>query len=263
MPRVVALYRYPVKGGTPEACDSLSVLAEGRIAGDRALAFRFAGSGLPETAWSKKYGFAALVNTPALARLNLRFDAASRRLRIALSDDVLADELIDGEGRGRLAAAVERYVLAQPGNPLAGRAERLPLELIGDGVTPRYQDSERGEITLHSRESLAAAAQALGDPALSELRFRSNISIDGTDAWAEQSWLGRKLTIGELEFEAVRPKVRCLATDANPVTGIHDVPVMKTLKSAFKQAQSTFAIALVTSGAGGTLRVGDAVTLRD
>ena len=68
MPRVVALYRYPVKGGTPEACDTLTVLAEGRIAGDRALGFRFAGSGLPDTAWSKKHGYAALVNTPALAR---------------------------------------------------------------------------------------------------------------------------------------------------------------------------------------------------
>ena len=31
MPRVVALYRYPVKGGTPETCTSLTVLAEGRI----------------------------------------------------------------------------------------------------------------------------------------------------------------------------------------------------------------------------------------
>jgi uncharacterized protein len=263
MPRVAALYRYPVKGGTPEACESLTVLAEGRIAGDRALAFRFADAGLPETAWSKKYGFTALVNTPALARLTMRFDAGSRHLSIALNDAVLADESIDGEGRRRLAAAVERYVLAQPGNPLAGRPERLPLELIGDGVTPRYQDSERGEITLHSRESLAAAAQATGDPALSELRFRSNISIEGTAAWAEQAWLGRKIKIGAIEFDAVRPKVRCLATDANPVTGIHDMPVMKTLKSAFKQAQSTFAIALVTSGHGGTVRVGDAVTLGD
>jgi uncharacterized protein YcbX len=263
MPRIAALYRYPVKGGTPEVCSSLTVLAEGRIAGDRALAFRFAGSGLPETAWSKKYGFTALVNTPALARLTMRFDANSRQLRIALGDDVLADESIDGDGRRRLAAAVEHFVLAQPANPLAGHPERLPLDLIGDGVTPRYQDSERGEITLHSRESVAAAAQALGDPALSELRFRSNISIEDTGAWAEQSWIGRKLKIGAIEFEAVRPKVRCLATDANPVTGIHDMPVMKTLKSAFQQAQSTFAIALVTSGRGGTVSVGDAVMLLD
>ena len=47
MPRVVALYRYPVKGFTPEVRTSLDVLPEGRIAGDRALAFRFANSGLP------------------------------------------------------------------------------------------------------------------------------------------------------------------------------------------------------------------------
>ena len=53
MPHIVALYRYPVKGGTPEVRDALTVLSEGRIAGDRALGFRFADSGLPDTAWSK------------------------------------------------------------------------------------------------------------------------------------------------------------------------------------------------------------------
>jgi uncharacterized protein YcbX len=40
MPHVVALYRYPVKGFTPEACDNLTVLDEGRIAGDRVLGVR-------------------------------------------------------------------------------------------------------------------------------------------------------------------------------------------------------------------------------
>ena len=112
MPRVVALYRYPVKGFTPEACDSLTVLDEGRIAGDRALAFRFADSGLPETAWSKKYGFAVLVNAPGLARLDTRFDHDQKRLRIALDGDVLADDALDDAGRRRIAAAIERFVLA-------------------------------------------------------------------------------------------------------------------------------------------------------
>lgn len=261
MPRVVALYRYPVKGGTPEACESLSVLAEGRIAGDRVLAFRFADSGLPETAWSKKTGFTALVNTAPLARLAMHFDANARHLRIALGDKVLAEEAIDGAGRLRLATAVERYVLAQPGNPLAGHPQRLPLQLIGDGVTPRYHDSERGEITLHSRASLDAIAQATGDAALSELRFRSNIAIEGVDAWAENAWIGRRLRIGDIEFEVVRTKVRCLATDANPATGVCDVKVMQTLKRAFNQPLSTFAVALVTNGAGGEVRVGDAVDL--
>jgi len=65
MPRVVALYRYPVKSFTPEACDVLTVLEEGRIAGDRVLGIRFANSGVPDDAWSKKHDFIALVNTPA------------------------------------------------------------------------------------------------------------------------------------------------------------------------------------------------------
>ena len=42
MPRVAALYRYPVKGFTPEECETLTVLDEGRIAGDRVLGIRFA-----------------------------------------------------------------------------------------------------------------------------------------------------------------------------------------------------------------------------
>ena len=263
MPHVAALYRYPVKGGTPETCDALTVLAEGRIASDRALGFRFAGSGLPDTAWSKKHGYAALVNTPALARLAMRFDRNTRHLRIALGDTVLADDNIDGAGRLRLAAAVERYVLAQPDNPLAGHPERLPLELIGDGVTPRYQDSERGEITLHSRETVAAIANAAGDAGLSELRFRSNIAIEGVEAWAEDRWVGHRLRIGALDFDVVRTKVRCLATHANPLTGVFDLPVMQTLVRGFRQSQPTMAVALLTRGNGGEIAIGEPVTLLD
>src|SRR5687768_2204043 len=148
MAHVVSLWRYPVKGFTPEACERLTVLEEGRIAGDRALGFRFADSGLPDTAWSRKTGFAVLVNAPGLARLDARFDTTTRRLRISLDGETLADESLDHAGRKRLAAAVQRYTLTLEDNPLADHPERLPLTLIGDGVTPRYQDSSKGEITL-------------------------------------------------------------------------------------------------------------------
>jgi uncharacterized protein len=261
MPRIAALYRYPIKGFTAEICNSLTVLDEGRIAGDRTLAFRFANSGLPEAAWSKKYGFAVLVNAPGLARLTAHVDHERRRLRVALDGESLVDDSLDDTGRKRIAAAIERFVLSLPENPLAGHPERLPLELIGDGITPRYQDSERGEITLHSRGSLAAVADALGDPRLSERRFRSNIAIDGIAAWEEQDWVGRRLRIGAIEFDVVRPKVRCLATHANPHTGERDLPVMQTLVSAFRQQQPTFAVAILTRGRGGEIRVGDEVDL--
>jgi uncharacterized protein YcbX len=259
MPRVVALYRYPVKGFTPESCDSLTVLAEGRIEGDRALAFRFADSALPETAWSRKYGFAVLANTPGLARLCIHLDHDTRRLRVALGSDVLVEDALNDSGRKRIAEAVERYVLSLAENPLKGHPERSPLTLIGDGVTPRYQDSERGQSTLHSRESLASVASAVGDPDLSEARFRSNIVIEGIAAWEEQQWVGRKLRIGEVDFEVVRPKMRCLATHANPKTGERDLPMMPKLVQAFRQAEPTFAVGMTSRG--GQVRVGDAVSV--
>ena len=261
MPRVAALYRYPVKGFTPEASDTLTVLADGRVAGDRALAFRFADSPLPEEAWSKKYDFAVLVNTPGLARLKLSFDPRTQRLSIECDGHPLVEDTIDPAGRVRIAEAIERFVLSLPDNPLGAHPERRPLRLVGDGVTPRYQDSSQGQITLHARESIDSLARALRRDDLDEARFRSNIVVEGIAEWEEQDWIGRTIRIGSVQFEVLRPKVRCLATHANPRTGERDLPVMQTLVRAFQQQEPTFAVALTTAGRGGELHVGDTITV--
>jgi uncharacterized protein len=261
VPRIVALFRYPVKGLTPEACETLTVLEEGRIAGDRALGFRFASSTVPDEAWSKKYEFVALVNTPGLACLDLHFDHRALRLRLSHAGALLVEDGLDERGRERIASALQGYVLALDENPLAAHPERCPLRLVGDGVRPRYQDNEAGQVTLHSRESLAALAAASGDATFDEQRFRTNVVIEGVHPWAEQGWVGRRVRIGSVEFDVVKPKVRCLATHANPGTGERDLPVMKILVSAFGQREPTFAVGMLTRGAGGEIRVGDVASL--
>ena len=261
MPRVVALYRYPVKGFTPEHCPSLTVLPEGRAAGDRVLAFRFANAPVADDQWCRKYEGIVLANTPGLARLTTQFDHRELRLKIALGSQVLADEKLDDAGRSRLVAALTAYVLSLREHPLRNHPDRLPLKLIGDGVTPRYQDNEAGQVTLHSRETITSAAAALRDPKLSEHRFRSNIAIEGIEAWAEQSWIGRSIRIGGVEFDVVKSKVRCLATHANPVTGERDLQVMQQLMRSFAQKEPVLGVGMLTRGAGGEIRVGDEVTL--
>lgn len=258
MPKVVALYRYPLKGFTPERCERITVLPGGRVAGDRVLNFRFADAPVADTAWCRKYHGVVLVNTPGLARLQVQFDDQKQRLRIAFEGHVLADETLDEAGRQRLVDAVTGYVLSLDENPLQGQPTRLPLKLVGDGATPRYQDNEAGQVTLHSRESLASAGAALGDASLNEARFRHNIVIEGAAAWEEQSWAGREVRVGNVAFNTVVPKVRCLATHANPLTGERDLEVMQTLVRAFKQQQPTFGVGLL-SGAGGEICVGDTV----
>ena len=258
MPKVTALYRYPVKGFTPEPVEHITVLPGGRVAGDRVLTFRFADAPVADTEWCRKYHGVVLVNTPGLARLNVRFDERTQRLTIRWGAQVLADDALDEAGRRRMADAITGYVLSLDEHPLTGHPERLPLKLVGDGTTSRYQDNQRGQVTLHSRESLASAGAALGDANLNELRFRHNIVIDGAAAWEEQSWVDNKLRVGAVVFDSVVPKVRCLATHANPQTGARDLQVMQTLVKAFAQKEPTFGVGMLSS-AGGTIRVGDAV----
>jgi len=241
MPHVAALYRYPVKGFTPEECETLTVLDDGRIAGDRVLGIRFADTAAADEAWSRKTEMVALMNTPGLARLHLQFEAEARRLRLSCASTVFVDAVLNQEGRQRLATAVAAYVLTLDEHPLAGHPERLPLRVIGDGITPRYHDAEAGQVTLHGRGSLHA--------------------LEGLGAWEELRWVGRKVRIGTVTFNVVRPKVRCLATHANPTTGERDVPILTTLTQVCGQEKPTFGVAMVPSQAGGHIHVGDPVTL--
>jgi hypothetical protein len=218
---------------------------------------------LADDAWGTKQEFVALVNTPGLAALRLKFDHETLRLRIQLGDEVLLDDVLDAAGRGRFALVIEQYILGLAENPISSRTNPLPLRVVGDGITPRHQDREPGYTTLHGRGSLAAIAAAVDEaPPLTEKRFRSNVAVEGVDPWEEQRWIGRSLRIGDVEFKAAAPVTRCLATHAHPITGKRDLPIMKTLLQLIPTERPTFAI-LMTTERHGRIRVGDKVELND
>jgi uncharacterized protein YcbX len=169
------------------------------------------------------------------------------------------EDALDAEGRRRISDAVAEYAVGLEESPLAGHPERVPLRLIGDGVTPRYQDRPDGYVTLHGRSSVTALGEALGTE-VSEVRFRSNVAIDGLEPFEEQGWIGRTLRIGDTRFRVHAPIGRCLATHANPDTGERDQPVLTTLTRSFDQKEPTLAIAMVPLGSG-TLRLGDELAL--
>ncbi|WP_345750278.1 MOSC domain-containing protein [Microbacterium rhizophilus] len=261
MPFVSALYRYPVKGFTPEARDSLAVLDGGRIEGDRVLAFRFADAAEPEERdgldhWPKSRGL-SLMDFPSLARVRLDWDG--RRLRLEVDGAPLAEEGLDAEGRRRLSEAVTGYVLGTPDARRLRASGRLPLTLVGDGETSRFQDRARGFVSAHSASSVAAL-DALVDAPVDDRRFRSNIVIQGVDAWAELEWAGR-VRIGDVAFEVQKPIVRCLAIHANPDTGERDARLLPTLTREVGQTEPTLGILLLPAGSGGVIHVGDEVRI--
>lgn len=272
MPHVAALYRHPIKGFTPERCDELAVQPDGRIAADRVLAFRFADAARPETRdgldyWPKSKGL-ALESFPTLAALQVAYDHDARRVRVAYDDELLVEVMLDAEGRAELTEVMTAFVLDSPEWKLLQREGRLPLVLVGDGEHSRFQDRSRGFVSVHSRASVDALGVTL-DQQIDDRRFRSNVVIDGVDAWDELSWQG-EVRIGDVRFTAEGPIVRCLATHANPDTGIRDARVLTTLTRGVGLSEPSLGRLLLldgvsgavgdAAGVGGVIRVGDDVT---
>ncbi|MCS3442645.1 MOSC domain-containing protein [Microbacterium phyllosphaerae] len=270
MAHVVSLYRHPIKGFTAESVDALTVQADGRIAGDRVLAFRFADATTPEDRdgldyWPKAKGL-SLQDFPALAALRTDYDDERQRVRIEHAGSILVEAGLDDAGRIELADAVTDFVLGTAEGRRIQRPGRLPLTLVGDGVTSRFQDRARGYVSVHTRSSVSALSDALGMD-VDDRRFRSNIVVGDADAWSELDWTG-EVIVGDIAFDTAGPIVRCLATHANPDTGVRDAKVLKTLTASFAQDEPTLGRLLLPgaspadasgSWAGGSIRIGDEV----
>ncbi|MFT4234828.1 MAG: MOSC domain-containing protein [Microbacterium sp.] len=262
--RVARLYRYPVKGFTPVPCDEIVVQDDGRVQGDRVLAFRFADAAAPEERdgfdyWPKSKGL-ALMDFPSLGRLQLSFDGET--LRIAEGDEVIVEAGLDEAGRRQISDRVGSWMIAGPEVRRLNRPGRLPLKLVGDGVTSRFQDRPRGFITLHGEATVDDVGSKVSAP-VDDRRFRSNIVIEGSNPWEELQWAsdGATLEIGGVRLVAQAPIGRCMAVAANPDTGIRDVNLMQTLTTEFDQQAPTLGILTLPDGAGGTIRVGDELTV--
>lgn len=111
---------------------------------------------------------------------------------------------------------------------------------------------------LISAAALEALNQKLAQP-VSMLNFRPNLVVAGTAAHAEDEW--KRIRIGSVEFDLVKPCTRCVFTTVDPVRGERrdDGEPLKTL-TGYRRTPSgvTFGQNLIARGSG-VLRVGDAV----
>ena len=108
----------------------------------------------------------------------------------------------------------------------------------------------------------SAALDALNarlDTPVDMLRFRPNLVVSGTTPHAEDAW--KRIRIGEIEFDLVKPCTRCIFTTVDPQRGERDAngEPLKTLTTYRRSPNGvTFGQNLIPRGSG-TIRVGDAV----
>ncbi|MCK6577287.1 MAG: MOSC domain-containing protein [Anaerolineae bacterium] len=99
------------------------------------------------------------------------------------------------------------------------------------------------------------------DVALPMNRFRPNIVVRGAGAYAEDTW--RRIAIGDVIFEVVKPCARCAITSTDQETARRGKEPLRTLAMYRDSERGVLFGQNMTHQGAGVVRVGDAVRVLD
>jgi len=246
--KIAGLYRYPVKGLTPEPLTS-TVLKPGQtVLADRKYAIENGPSGFdPATpAWLAKPHFLMLMRDEWLAGLRTHFDDASSVLTIRHNGKVAAEgNLETAEGR----AAIENYF----STAFAGQIKGPPKLLSSPGHS--FSDVARKVVSIINLASIRAIENMVGAP-VHPLRFRANLYVEGWPAWSEFDLLDRTLAIGDVRLKVVKRIVRCAAVNVDPDTAERDLAIPQALQRRLGHGDCGIYAEVIT---GGTIAAGNTI----
>jgi uncharacterized protein YcbX len=245
---IQAIYRYPVKGLSPQALTRVSLLPGQTVPADRLYAVENGPSGFDPAApaYFPKQRFLMLMRNERLAALQTDYDEASHTLTIRWQQRAAArGDLRTVEGR----TAIERFLADYCADELRGP----PKVLAGEGHS--FSDVAKKVVSIINLASVAAVETAVGAP-VNPLRFRANIYVAGWPAWHEFDLIGRELSLGGARVKVVKRIVRCAATEVDPDTGIRDLQIPRTLQRSFGHGDCGVYAEVV---AGGEIAAGDSV----
>jgi uncharacterized protein YcbX len=248
-PAVQALYRYPVKGLSPQALARVNLAPGQTLPGDRLYALENGPSGFDPAApvYFPKQRFLMLMRNERLAALRTDYDEESHTLAITWEGRKAArGDLRTPEGR----AAIERFFARYCADELRG----APKVLFGEGHS--FSDVAKKVVSIINLASVTAVEGAVGGP-VNPLRFRGNVYVAGWPAWHEFDLLDRELRVGGARLKVVKRIVRCAATDVDPDTGMRDLAIPKTLMQNFDHMDCGVYAEVIE---GGTVAIGDSVS---
>jgi uncharacterized protein YcbX len=250
--RIASIYRYPVKGLSPEPLPRVA-LADGQtLPADRRYAIENGPSGFDPAApaWMPKTTFLMLMRNERLAGLQTHFDDHTHLLTIREKGRVAArGDLETPEGR----AAVEAFFATN----FAGELKGAPKIISGGGHS--FSDVARKVVSIINLGSVAAVESMVGAP-VHPLRFRANLYVDGWPAWREFDLLGQTIAIGAARFRIVKRIVRCAAVNVDPESAARDLDIPPTLMRRLGHADCGVYAEVI---GGGAIAVGDGIAMEE
>jgi uncharacterized protein YcbX len=249
-PAITDIYRYPIKGLTPEHLAHVALTPGEPLPSDRRYAIENGPIGFDPAAPQHfpKTQFLMLMRNERLAALRSHFDDASHTLTIRRDGAELAcADLQTAEGRG----AIEAFFAANFADELRGP----PKVLSAEGHS--FSDVGRKVVSLINLASVADLEKVIGQP-VHPLRFRGNLHVAGWPAWHEFELMDRVLAIGDVRLKVVKRIKRCAATNVDPDTAARDLTIPATLLQTYGHPDCGIYAEVIT---GGTIAAGDEIVV--
>jgi uncharacterized protein len=244
--KLQSIYRYPVKGLTPERLDSVRLEPGQTLPADRKYAIENGPSGFDPAApaYFPKTQFLMLMRNERLATLDTRYQDETHVLTIRGEGRELArGALSTKDGRLAIEAFFRRFMPAE----LRG----APKVLQADGHS--FSDVAAKVVSIINLASVAAIETVVGVP-VNPLRFRANLYVDGWPAWHEFGLVGQEVRLGGARLKVTKRIVRCAATNVDPDTGVRDLTIPATLMRTFDHMDCGIYAQVIE---GGDIKPGD------
>ena len=222
MGTVASLWRYPIKSHGREALASVPLIAGQTIPWDCHWVVTRADTKFDyaNPAWVMCRNFMIGNLTPDLAGIWATLDEATAT--VTLRHEALNEITFRPDDTVDVAQFID-WVM-----PICPADKRIPhaiAHIPGQGIT----DTDFPSVLIMDMASHAAVADKIDQPFEME-RWRSNIWVDGFDAWSEWDWISNIVTIGNTILRVTAPVIRCNHTAANPRTGKRDVDTLRVLR---------------------------------
>ncbi|MEG9862119.1 MAG: MOSC domain-containing protein [Parvularculales bacterium] len=249
--KIANLYRYPVKGLSPEALEKVALTPEMTLPGDRAYAIENGSRSVDEASGQHypKIKFLMLMSHEKLATLETRYNDNDGTLTLERDGHTLAS--------GSLKTPVGRKLIEQFLSAYIDKDLRGPPRIV-HRRTGAFSDVPAPWISLVNLASIRDLERTT-ELAIDPLRFRANIYLDGFAPWEETAWVGRTLTLGEnVSVDCTHMIERCAAINVNPKNGTRDMTIPKTLLQIYGHMNLGVYACVATSG---TITLGDSVRI--
>lgn len=215
--QVASLYRYPVKGLSPEALRSVELRPGETLPFDRAYAIENGAGRFDPNAprHLPKITFLMLMRDERLATLRSAFDDATETLTINRDGKQVA--------RGQLTTPLGRQLVEQfLGAYMKTELRGAPKIVSAPGHS--FSDMAAKCVHIVNLATVREVERAVGR-SIDPLRFRANLYLEGLEPWSEFTWLNREIGIGPAKLAVFARTQRCEATNVDPATGARDMAI--------------------------------------